>query len=125
MPQMLYAYCIICKNYRITCSNQLNNAKRIVVASNRNDCVLQNLRDVYGSKGVDKLLVFEQCRPDERVLNEFDIKNAPEMSDVRYEGFVSSCQQALGRNLCDRQLYYVNGRPFDARKWSMKHTTVQ
>uniref|UniRef100_T1J2S4 DNA mismatch repair protein S5 domain-containing protein n=1 Tax=Strigamia maritima TaxID=126957 RepID=T1J2S4_STRMM len=44
-------------------------------------------------------------------------KCARNVSDVRFEAFVSSCQHESGRNQCGREFYYVNGQPFDAPKF--------
>ncbi|KAK3092069.1 hypothetical protein FSP39_024887 [Pinctada imbricata] len=120
LVQVLNSYCIISTGVRITCSNQVGKGNRsVVVSSNGNSSMKENIANVFGSKQVASLLAFEKIQPNEDISTEFSIKVTEEtFKQFSIEGFISKCEHGQGRGSSDRQFYFINKRPWDSSKMS-------
>ncbi|XP_025832566.1 mismatch repair endonuclease PMS2 [Agrilus planipennis] len=119
MCQLLYAYCLVCRNIKITCSNQTSkSSKNTVVATLGNNSIKDNIISVFGPKQVSTLIEIEAVEPDETIVKEFDIKNIVygEPLPFKFEFFISNVTHGNGRSTVDRQFFYVNNRPCEPQK---------
>ncbi|XP_012531752.1 mismatch repair endonuclease PMS2 [Monomorium pharaonis] len=116
--QILYSYCLVSTNIKITCSNLMSGkSPNLVVATRHTDDVLDNVNSVFGKKSVDGIVKLELQPPDEAMLQEYNLHNDP-VIDFDWECYVSTCDHTIGRSSPDRQFFYVNGRPCDLAKIS-------
>lgn len=114
--QILYSYCLVSVNAKITCTNTISGKSSNLIVSTANaDSVLKNIIAVFGKKSVDGLVQIELQPPDETTLEEYNLPNNSKI-DFDWECYVSSCDHTCGRSTPDRQFFYVNGRPCDLAK---------
>jgi len=114
--QVLYGYCLVSTNIKLTCSNLITGKSPNIIMTTRNtDNVLDNVNSVFGKKSLDGIIKLELQPPDEITLQEFNLSNDITI-DFDWECFVSTCNHAMGRSSPDRQFFYVNGRPCDLTK---------
>ncbi|KAL5713041.1 hypothetical protein ACHQM5_015157 [Ranunculus cassubicifolius] len=100
---LLNAYAIIAKGVRLVCTNTTGkNAKSEVVKTQGSSSIKDNIMTVFGTS------IFSCLEPLGLCLSE----------SCTVEGFVSKSGNGSGRNLGDRQFYFVNGRPVDMPKIS-------
>ncbi|XP_017892868.1 mismatch repair endonuclease PMS2 [Ceratina calcarata] len=114
--QILYSYCLVAVDAKITCSNTVSNKlPSVVVNTASSKDVMGNISAVFGNKSTNGLMRIKLLTPDEATLREY---NLPDNVDVDFEWdcYVSSCDHDLGRSSPDRQFFYVNDRPCDLTK---------
>jgi len=116
--QVLYSYCLVSTNIKITCSNLVaGKSPNLIVATRNTDNVLNNVNSVFGKKSLDGIVKLELQPPDETVLQEYNLPSDITI-DFDWECYVSTCDHTVGRSSPDRQFFYVNGRPCDLTKVS-------
>ncbi|XP_018397307.1 PREDICTED: mismatch repair endonuclease PMS2 [Cyphomyrmex costatus] len=116
--QVLYNYCLVSTNVKITCSNLIaGKSPNLIVATRSTDNVLNNVNSVFGKKSLNGIVKLELQPPDETVLQEYNLPNDITV-DFDWECYVSTCDHTVGRSSPDRQFFYVNGRPCDLTKIS-------
>ena len=113
--QMLYNYCIVSTDTKITCSNSVSGKSNVVVTTTNSSSILNNINIVFGKKASKGLLKLELIPPDEATLQEYNLRNDLAI-DFEWDCYVSSCDHTVGRSTPDRQFFYVNGRPCDPAK---------
>ncbi|KAG7199449.1 hypothetical protein KM043_014075 [Ampulex compressa] len=114
--QVLYSYCLVSTNTKITCSNATSNkSSSIVVSTTNTNHVLNNISAVFGKKSLNGLIKLELKTPDEATLQEYNLP-ANTTVDFDWECYISNCDHEIGRSTPDRQFFYVNGRPCDLSK---------
>lgn len=98
---LLNAYALISKGVRLVCTNSaLKNAKSVVLKTQGSRSLKDNIITVFGMSTFTCLEPLQVC-----------------MSDgCTVEGFISKSGYGSGRNLGDRQYFFVNGRPVDMPK---------
>lgn len=98
---LLNAYALIAKGVRLICTNTTGkNARSVVLKTQGNGSLKENIITVFGTS------TFSCLEP--LTLS---------MSDgCMVEGFVSKPGYGSGRNIGDRQFFFVNGRPVDMPK---------
>ncbi|KAF8006707.1 hypothetical protein BT93_K0882 [Corymbia citriodora subsp. variegata] len=100
---LMNAYALIAKRVRIVCTNTTGrNAKSVVLKTQGSGSLKDNIITVFG-------------------MNTFKCLEPVTISvsgDCTVEGFLSKPGQGSGRNLGDRQFFFVNGRPVDMPKVS-------
>ncbi|KAL3276159.1 hypothetical protein HHI36_020878 [Cryptolaemus montrouzieri] len=118
MCQLLYAYCLVSKGIKFTCNNTTNKGnKNVVVATQGLNKVKENIISVFGAKQISTLIDIEVVKPDQNVLDEFNIKlNPTEELPFDLEFIISSVTHGNGRSTTDRQFFYVNSRPVEPTK---------
>lgn len=95
------AYAVIAKGVRIVCTNTTGkNARSVVLKTQGNGSLKENIIMVFGTS------TFSCLQP--LTLNISD--------SCMVEGFVSKPGYGSGRNIGDRQFFFVNGRPVDMPK---------
>ncbi|KAG8663509.1 hypothetical protein MANES_01G217500v8 [Manihot esculenta] len=100
---LLNAYALIAKGVRLVCSNTTGkNAKSVVLKTQGSDSLKGNIITVFGMNTFNCLEPVNICISDNCMV----------------DGFLSKPGQGSGRNLGDRQYYFVNGRPVDMPKVS-------
>ncbi|XP_057782344.1 DNA mismatch repair protein PMS1 isoform X2 [Salvia miltiorrhiza] len=98
---LLNAYAVIAKGVRIVCTNTTGkNSRSVVLKTQGNGSLKENIIMVFGSS------TFSCLEP--LTLNISD--------SCMVDGFVSRPGYGSGRNLGDRQFFFVNGRPVDMPK---------
>ncbi|CAN1353276.1 DNA mismatch repair protein PMS1 [Linum perenne] len=98
---LLNAYALIAKGVRFICSNTTaKNAKSVVLKTQGSDSLKDNIITVLGVN------IFSCLQP----------VSIPISDGCKVDGFLSKPGQGSGRNLGDRQYYFVNGRPVDMPK---------
>ncbi|BES91928.1 DNA mismatch repair protein [Nesidiocoris tenuis] len=118
MLQILYAYCLVSTGIRITCVNQTKKGGRsIVLATQGNITVKENISCVFGSKQLTGLVELQKTLPSPETMEELNI-GVEECSIFELEGLISSCSHGSGRSAPDRQYYFINSRPCDPSKVS-------
>ncbi|CAK9818552.1 Mismatch repair endonuclease PMS2 [Anthophora plagiata] len=111
--QVLYSYCLVSTNTKITCSNSVSGkVPNVVVNTASSSNILNNINTVFGKKSLNGLVKLELLPPDEATLHEYNLpKNT--VVDFEWDCYISSCDHDVGRSTSDRQFFYVNGRPCD------------
>ncbi|KAG2312078.1 hypothetical protein Bca52824_023635 [Brassica carinata] len=103
LVSLLNAYALIAKGVRFVCSNTTEKSPKSVVLSTQGKGSLQdNIITLFGMTTFTSLQPVSICISD----------------DCRVEGFLSKPGQGTGRNLADRQYFFINGRPVDMPKVS-------
>lgn len=114
--QVLYSYCLVSTNIKITCSNLVaGKSPSLVVATRSTGDVLSNVSSVFGNRSLDGIVKLELQPPDEATLQEHNLPGDVTV-DFDWECYVSTCDHTVGRSSPDRQFFYVNGRPCDLTK---------
>lgn len=114
--QILYGYCLVSTNIKITCFNLISGkSPNLIVATRSTNNVLDNVNSVFGKKALDGIVKLELQAPDEMTLQEYNLSDNVTV-DFDWECYVSVCDHAIGRSSPDRQFFYVNGRPCDLIK---------
>lgn len=97
------AYALIAKGVRFVCSNTTEKSPKSVVLNTQGRGSLKdNIVTVFGMSTFTSLQPVSICISD----------------DCRVEGFLSKPGQGTGRNMADRQYFFINGRPVDMPKVS-------
>lgn len=97
------AYALTAKGVRLVCSNTTGkNAKSLVIKTQGSGSLKDNIIQVFGTNMFSCLEPVSICISD----------------GCKVEGFLSKSGQGSGRNLGDRQYFFVNGRPVDMPKVS-------
>ncbi|CAO2839733.1 unnamed protein product [Amaranthus hypochondriacus] len=100
---LLNAYAIIAKGVRLVCTNMSGkNARSVILKTQGSGSLKDNIIALFG------MSTFTCLEP----------LNISMSEDCRIEGFVSKSGNGSGRNMGDRQFFYVNGRPVDMPKVS-------
>ncbi|XP_020878258.1 DNA mismatch repair protein PMS1 isoform X1 [Arabidopsis lyrata subsp. lyrata] len=103
LVSLLNAYALIAKGVRFVCSNTSGkNPKSIVLNTQGRGSLKDNIITVFGMN------TFTSLQPVSICISE----------DCRVEGFLSKPGQGTGRNLADRQYFFINGRPVEMPKVS-------
>ncbi|EPS64298.1 hypothetical protein M569_10482, partial [Genlisea aurea] len=97
---LLNAYALISKGVRIVCSNTTGkNVRSVVLKTQGSGSLRENIITLFGTSTFACL---------ETVQVSID--------DCKVDGFVSKPGYGSGRNIGDRQFFFVNGRPVDIPK---------
>ncbi|KOX81071.1 Mismatch repair endonuclease PMS2, partial [Melipona quadrifasciata] len=116
--QVLYSYCLISTNTKITCFNCVSNkSPNLVVSTTSPSNILNNINLIFGKKSSNGLIKVELLPADEATLQEYNLPNNIIM-DFEWDCYISSCDHDMGRSAPDRQFFYVNDRPCDLTKVS-------
>ncbi|XP_047171306.1 DNA mismatch repair protein PMS1 isoform X2 [Vigna umbellata] len=103
LVSLLNAYALIAKGVRFVCTNTTaKNVKSVVLKTQGSGSLKDNIITVLG-------------------MNTFNCLEPVTLSisdSCKVEGFLSKSGQGNGRNLGDRQYFFVNGRPVDMPKVS-------
>ncbi|XP_019088943.1 PREDICTED: DNA mismatch repair protein PMS1 isoform X2 [Camelina sativa] len=103
LVSLLNAYALIAKGVRFVCSNTTGKTPKSVVLNTQGRGSLKdNIITVFG------MSTFTSLQPVSISISD----------DCRVEGFLSKPGQGTGRNLADRQYFFINGRPVDMPKVS-------
>ncbi|XP_068895726.1 mismatch repair endonuclease PMS2 isoform X2 [Tenebrio molitor] len=120
MCHLLYAYCLVSKGVKFSCTNTTNKGSRnTVVSTDGLSSVRENIINVFGAKQISSLIEVDSVRPEEPILSEYGIQLVEgEPLPFSFDLFVSSVMHGSGRSTNDRQFFYVNSRPCDPTKVS-------
>ncbi|KAL2716771.1 mismatch repair endonuclease PMS2 [Vespula squamosa] len=122
--QILYSYCLVSINAKITCTNTISGKSSNLIVSTANaDSVLKNIIAVFGKKSVDGLIQIELQPPDETTLEEYNLPNNSKV-EFDWECYVSSCDHTCGRSSPDRQFFYLNQECADVNVTPDKRTIL-
>lgn len=114
--QILYSYCLISTETKITCTNSVSGkASNLVVNTVNSSNILNNINIIFGKKSSNGLIKIELLPPDELTLQEYNLPNNI-IVDFEWDCYISSCEHDVGRFTSDRQFFYINGRPCDLIK---------
>lgn len=98
---LLNAYALIAKGVRLVCTNTTGkNVKSVVLKTQGTGSLKDNIITVFGMNIFNCLEPMNMCISD----------------SCKVDGFLSRSGQGSGRNLGDRQFFFVNGRPVDMPK---------
>ncbi|XP_031844986.1 mismatch repair endonuclease PMS2 isoform X2 [Nomia melanderi] len=115
--QVLYSYCLVSTQTKITCTNSVSGKSNHVVSTANSSDILSNINVIFGRKSSNGLVKLELLPPDETTLQEYNLPNNT-VIDFEWICYVSSCDHNIGRSAPDRQFFYINGRPCDLIKIS-------
>ncbi|XP_043258541.1 mismatch repair endonuclease PMS2 [Colletes gigas] len=114
--QVLYCYCLVSTDTKITCSNSVSGKPpNLVVNTTSSSNILNNINTIFGKKSSNGLVILELLPPDEAMLKEYNLPSNIVM-DFEWDCYISSCDHNVGRSTPDRQFFYVNSRPCDLTK---------
>ncbi|KAI3864568.1 hypothetical protein MKX03_017025 [Papaver bracteatum] len=100
---LLNAYALIAKGVRIVCTNTTGkNTKSVAIKTQGSNSMKDNIITVFGNN------IFTCLEPLSVSISD----------SCEVEGFLSKPGQGSGRNLGDKQFFFVNGRPVDMPKVS-------
>lgn len=103
LVSLLNAYALIAKGVRLVCTNSTGKSTKSVVLKTQGSCSLKdNIITVFG------MHTFTCLEPLTICVSE----------SCKIEGFLSKSGYGSGRNLGDRQYFFVNNRPVDMPKVS-------
>ncbi|XP_027365558.1 DNA mismatch repair protein PMS1 isoform X2 [Abrus precatorius] len=103
LVSLLNAYALIAKGVRFVCTNTTGkNVRSVVLKTQGSGSLKDNIITVLGMNTFSCLESLTLCISD----------------SCQVEGFLSKSGQGNGRNLGDRQYFFVNGRPVDMPKVS-------
>lgn len=98
---LLNAYALIAKGVRLVCTNTTGkNVKSVVLKTQGSGSLKDNIVTLFG------ISIFNCLEPLSLRISD----------GCKVEGFLSKPGQGSGRNLGDRQFFFVNGRPVDMPK---------
>ncbi|XP_062088451.1 DNA mismatch repair protein PMS1 isoform X2 [Humulus lupulus] len=98
---LLNAYALIAKRVRLVCTNTTGrNVKSVVLKTQGSDSLKDNIVTLFGMGIYNCLEPLDLCISD----------------GCKVDGFLSKAGQGSGRNMGDRQFFFVNGRPVDMPK---------
>ncbi|PIN11318.1 hypothetical protein CDL12_16081 [Handroanthus impetiginosus] len=98
---LLNAYALIAKGVRLVCTNTSGkNVRSVVLKTQGSGSLKENIVTVFGTSTFSCLEPISLSTSDGSVV----------------EGFVSKSGNGSGRNIGDRQFFFVNGRPVDMPK---------
>ncbi|KAM1534389.1 hypothetical protein PS1_008169 [Malus domestica] len=101
LVSLLNAYALIAKGVRLVCTNATGkNAKSVVLKTQGSGSLKDNIVTLFG------LTTFNCLEPVSISVSE----------SCKVDGFLSKSGQGSGRNMGDRQYFFVNGRPVDMPK---------
>ncbi|XP_077296592.1 mismatch repair endonuclease PMS2 [Arctopsyche grandis] len=69
MTQLLYAYCLVSKGVKITCTNQTSKANKTIVVATQGGSVRDNIACVFGVKQLQSLVSLKPVNPENSVNN--------------------------------------------------------
>lgn len=116
--QVLYSYCLVSTDTKITCTNSVSGkSSNLVVSTANSSNILSNINTIFGKKSSNGLVKLELQPPDEATLQEYNLSGNVDV-DFEWDCYISSCDHDIGRSTPDRQFLYVNGRPCDLTKVS-------
>lgn len=99
----LQAYALIAKGVRLVCTNTTGrDVKSVVLKTQGSGCLKDNIITVFGMSTFTCLVPVSMCMENGCAL----------------DGFLSKPGYGSGRNLGDRQFFFVNGRPVEMPKIS-------
>ncbi|XP_050366193.1 DNA mismatch repair protein PMS1 isoform X2 [Argentina anserina] len=97
----MYAYALIAKGVRLVCTNAIGrNAKSVVLKTQGSGSLKDNVVTLFG------MSTFSCLEPVSISVSD----------SCKVDGFLSKSGQGSGRNMGDRQFFFVNGRPVDMPK---------
>lgn len=100
---LLNAYALMAKGVRLVCTSTTGkNVKSVVLKTQGSDSLKDNIITVFGMN------IFSCLEPVNICISD----------DCKVDGFLSKPGQGSGRNLGDRQYFFVNSRPADMPKVS-------
>uniref|UniRef100_A0A5B7C9M9 Putative DNA mismatch repair protein PMS1 isoform X2 n=1 Tax=Davidia involucrata TaxID=16924 RepID=A0A5B7C9M9_DAVIN len=103
LVSLLNAYALIAKGVRLVCSNTTGkHVKSVVLKTQGSGSLKDNIITVFGMSTFTCLEPVNICISD----------------NCKVDGFLSKSGYGSGRNLGDRQFFFVNGRPVDMPKVS-------
>lgn len=97
---VLHEYALIAKGVRLVCTNTTRKNNSVVLKTPGSSSLKDNVITVLGLNTLACLEPVNLCISD----------------SCKVEGFLSKSGHGSGRNLGDRQFFYVNGRPVDMPK---------
>ncbi|XP_016650825.1 PREDICTED: DNA mismatch repair protein PMS1 isoform X2 [Prunus mume] len=101
LVSLLNAYALIAKGVRIVCTNATGkNVKSVVLKTQGSGSLKDNIVTLFG------MSTFNCLEPVSISVSE----------SCKVDGFLSKSGQGSGRNMGDRQFFFVNGRPVDMPK---------
>nr|XP_009405473.2 PREDICTED: DNA mismatch repair protein PMS1 isoform X1 [Musa acuminata subsp. malaccensis]XP_018682495.1 PREDICTED: DNA mismatch repair protein PMS1 isoform X1 [Musa acuminata subsp. malaccensis] len=101
LVSLLNAYALIAKGVRLLCTNTTGkNSKSMVLKTQGSSSLKDNIITIFGLSTLQCLEPLNLCVSE----------------GCKVEGFLSKSRYGSGRNLGDRQYFYVNGRPVDMPK---------
>ncbi|KAL9235773.1 hypothetical protein vseg_010509 [Gypsophila vaccaria] len=100
---LLNAYALIAKGVRLVCTNMSGkNARSVALKTQGSGSLKDNIISLFG------MSTYSNLEPLSMSISE----------NCKVEGFISKSGYGSGRNMGDRQFFYVNGRPVDMPKVS-------
>jgi DNA mismatch repair protein PMS2 len=107
MCHLLYAYCLVSKGVKFSCTNTTNKGSRnTVVSTDGLSSIRENIINVFGAKQISSLIEVDSVRPEEPILSEYGIQLVEgEPLPFSFDLFVSSVMHGSGRSTNDRQFF--------------------
>ncbi|CCH43072.1 DNA mismatch repair protein [Wickerhamomyces ciferrii] len=110
--QNLYSYALISLNLKIIVANiTINGKKNIVLQTQGNSILKNNIINVFGSNGMYGLIPLDFNLDLNSNKSKLKILNHSIDYNIKINGFISKCSFGFGRSSIDRQYFFINNRP--------------
>ena len=124
MVHHLHAYCLISTGVRITCININDKGKRSTIFNTGgHDKIVNHICEIFGASQITSLkeIHWSNREPFAEILADFYLTEsncANKFQMYTLDGYISTCEHGKGRNVPDRQFFFINNRPCDIAKAS-------
>lgn len=120
MLRKISNYAIGYQGLRLVCRNQILKKITDDICVRQNDCIKDNIVQMYGLKLYQSLVVFRQSPVESEIADEFKLLNCDlaHQKLIKIEGFLSNREKTSGRNSNIRHFFFLNKRPIEYKKLS-------
>lgn len=120
MLRKISNYAIGYQGLRLVCRNQILKKTTDDICVRQNDCVKDNIIQMFSLKLYQTLIVFRQSPVEREVADEFKLLNCDlaQQKLVKIEGFLSNREKTSGRSSTVRHFFFLNTRPIEYKKLS-------
>lgn len=109
---LLQSYALISTNVKILVYNMTPKGKKnIVLSSQGNDSMKNNIINVFGSNGLYGLIPIELELDLNTHKSRLKILDHSTDYTIKVSGYISKCSFGFGRSATDRQVFFINYRP--------------
>lgn len=111
---LLYSYCVVCTDIKISCSNELKGIKQEVFRTSGTMSTQDNITTLFGNKVCKSLVNFRQTPPTMEACENYNVNHSDCLKfndSCNISGYISSCGPGLGRRSADMQFISINKRP--------------
>ena len=111
--QTLYGYCLVRYDVRFKCFLTTKKSTSLLFSTNESSSMRDAIVSIFGTKTLKHLISITKCHYDDVTTNSPSPVSNEFFDQIELSGYISSPEQGVGRNSCDRQFFFLNSRPCD------------